>query len=94
MTDRKVIRNNNFIFRQIVEETVLVPIRHNIAELDSIYTLNELGAFIWGKLENPKSFSEIEEAVQAEFDVDLETVRTDLQIFIEELERIGAVEEA
>jgi len=44
-------------------------------------------------LENPKSFSEIEEAVQAEFDVDLETVRTDLQIFIEELERIGAIEE-
>ena len=94
MTDRKVIRNNNFIFRQIVEETVLVPIRHNIAELDSIYTLNELGAFIWGKLENPKSFSEIEEAVQGEFDVDLETVRTDLQIFIEELGRIGAIEEA
>lgn len=94
MTDRKVIRSNNFIFRQIVEEMVLVPIRQNVAELDSIYTLNELGAFIWGIMESPKSYSEIEDAVQAEFDVDGETVKTDLQIFMEELARIGAVEEA
>ena len=94
MADRKVIRSPNFIFRQIVEEMVLIPIRQNVAELDSIYTLNELGVFIWEKLEQPRSYSEIEEAIQAEFDVDVETARTDLQIFMEELTRIGAVEEA
>ena len=94
LTYRKVVRSNNFIFRQIVEEMVLVPIRQNVAELDSIYTLNELGAFIWGKLESPRSYMEIEEAILADFDVDVETVRTDIQTFIEELGSIGAVEEA
>lgn len=94
MTDRKVIRSNNFIFRQIVEEMVLVPIRQNVAELDSIYTLNELGAFVWGRLESPRSYNEIEEAILADFDVDVETVRTDLKTFMEELAQIGAVEEA
>ncbi len=94
LTDQKVVRSKNFIFRQIVEEMVLVPIRQNVADLDSIYTLNELGAFIWGKLESPRSYTEIEEAIQADFDVDVETVRTDLQTFMEELARIGAVEEA
>jgi len=53
LTDQKVVRSKNFIFRQIVEEMVLVPIRQNVADLDSIFTLNELGAFIWGKLEVP-----------------------------------------
>src|SRR5690606_26259359 len=94
LTDRKIVRSNNFIFRQIVEELVLVPIRQNVAELDSIYTLNELGAFIWGKLESPKSHTEIEEAVLADFEIDVETVRTDIQTFIDELGSIGAVEEA
>ena len=94
MTDRKIVRSNNFIFRQIVEELVLVPIRQNVAELDSIYTLNELGAFVWGKLESPRSYTEIEEAILADFEVDVETARTDLQTFMDELTRIGAVEEA
>jgi len=94
LTDRKIVRSNNFIFRQIVEELVLVPIRQNVAELDSIYTLNELGAFVWGKLESPRSYTEIEEAILADFEVDVETARTDLQTFMDELTRIGAVEEA
>ena len=55
-------RNENFVFRHIVEEMVLVPIRQNVAELDSIYTLNELGAFIWEHLDSPRSHTELEEA--------------------------------
>ncbi|MGI6740025.1 MAG: PqqD family protein [Brevefilum sp.] len=88
----KLIRNQNFVYRQIVEEMVLVPIRQNIAELDSIYTLNELGAFIWKQLEDPRSNLELEKAILAEFDVDDEVVRTDLASFIQDLEQIGAIE--
>ena len=88
----KLIRNQNFVYRQIVEEMVLVAIRQNIAELDSIYTLNELGAFIWKQLEDPRSNLELEKAILAEFDVDDEVVRTDLASFIQDLEQIGAIE--
>ncbi|MGI6278016.1 MAG: PqqD family protein [Brevefilum fermentans] len=89
----KLSRNEDFVFRRIVEEMVLVPIRQNVAELDSIYTLNELGAFIWEQLESPRSHAELEEAILAEYEIDAETVRTDLASFIEALLRIGAVEE-
>lgn len=87
-------RNENFVFRRIVEEMVLVPIRQNVAELDSIYTLNELGAFIWEQLESPKTRAELEGAILEVFDVDEETLRTDLASFIGDLTRIGAIVEA
>jgi len=90
--DRRFVRNKNFIFRQIVEEMVLVPIRQNVADLDSIYTLNELGVFIWERLETPTSAAELQEDILEDFDVDAATVQSDLTIFMEELERIGAVE--
>jgi len=90
---RRFVRNKNFIFRQIVEEMVLVPIRQNVADLDSIYTLNELGAFIWERLETPTSAAELQDDILEDFDVDAATVQSDLAIFMEELERIDAVEE-
>lgn len=90
--DRRFVRNKNFIFRQIVEEMVLVPIRQNVADLDSIYTLNELGAFIWERLETPTSASDLQDDILEDFDVDAATVQSDLAVFMEELERIGAVE--
>ena len=90
--DRRFVRNKNFIFRQIVEEMVLVPIRQNVADLDSIYTLNELGVFIWERLETPTYAAELQEDILEDFDVDAATVQSDLTIFIQELERIGAVE--
>ena len=90
--DHRFVRNKNFIFRQIVEEMVLVPIRQNVADLDSIYTLNELGAFIWERLETPTSTAELQDDILEDFDVDAATVQSDLAIFMEELERIGAVD--
>jgi len=90
--DNRFVRNKNFIFRQIVEEMVLVPIRQNVADLDSIYTLNELGVFIWERLETPTSAAELQDEILEDFDVDAATVQSDLVNFMEELERIGAVE--
>lgn len=90
--DHRFVRNKNFIFRQIVEEMVLVPIRQNVADLDSIYTLNELGAFIWERLETPTTVAKLQDDILEDFDVDAATVQSDLAIFMEELERIGAVD--
>ena len=40
-------RNSEFIFRRIVDELVLVPVRQDVADMDCIYTTNTMGAFIW-----------------------------------------------
>ena len=44
---KKYNRNEDFVFRRIGDETILVPIKNNVGDMGAIYNLNELGAFIW-----------------------------------------------
>lgn len=90
-TEVHFLRNPDFIFRKIVEETILVPVYQNVAEMDAIYTLNALGAFLWERLALPQPQAFLEAAVLEEFDVDPGTVKIDLDVFIQEMESIGAV---
>jgi hypothetical protein len=43
-------RNDNFVSRRIENETVLVPIRNNVGDLDCIFSLNPVGALVWEQL--------------------------------------------
>jgi len=63
-------RNPDFIFRKIVDEMILVPIHKNVADMDAIFSLNEVGAFVWDQIEQPRSFDEIQHTLADEFDQD------------------------
>jgi hypothetical protein len=84
-------RNPEFIFRKIVEELVLVPVRQNVADMDCIYTVNALGAFIWDKLDGPTTLADLQAAIVEEYDVEPEVAAADLREFMQELESAGAV---
>jgi len=85
--------NPDFIYRKIVEEMILVPICQDIADMNCIYTLNPVGAFIWQQLEMPKTRNELEKAILAEFDVGHEPILKDLEDFIREMLAIGVIKE-
>ncbi len=53
--------------------------------MDSVYTLNETGAFIWEKLDGKSTLAEIISSMQTEFDVDAETAKNDLLAFVAEM---------
>lgn len=89
--EEKVIRNSNFIFRKIVDEMVLIPYKQDVADLNAIFTLNDLGAFIWEKLEQPSTRAELEQVIYTEYDVDLSTIKQDLEVFLDEMAEIGAI---
>lgn len=93
-TEEKMIRNPNFIFRKIIDEMVLIPIKQDVADLNAIFTLNYLGAFIWEKLGEPCTRAQLEEAILAEYDADIQTVKEDLEVFLNEMAEIGAINEA
>jgi len=84
-------RNPDFIFRKIVDELVLVPIRQDVADMDCIYTLNPLGAFIWDKLDRPTTLADVQAAIVEEYAVEPEVAAADLLEFIRQLELAGAV---
>lgn len=85
------VRNPDFIFRKIVEETILVPVYQNVSDMECIYTLNELGAFLWERMAEPVLLADLEAAIQEEYDVEAPAVSEDLDVFLQQMLEIGAV---
>jgi len=90
-SEKRYAQNPDFIYRRIVDEMILVPIHQDIADLDCIYSLNSLGAFIWEQLETPATRHELGKAIQAEFDTDERTIQRDLDPFLQEMVLLGAI---
>jgi hypothetical protein len=89
----KYTQNPDFIYRKIVEEMILVPIHKDTADLNSIFTLNEVGAYLWEHLAEPASFEDLKASLLGEYDVSAETAEADLVQFLGDLEAYGALRE-
>jgi len=85
-------RNPDFIHRTIADESILVPIHQDVADMNCIYTLNELGAFIWERLSEPKTKSALQTEIMAEYEAAPDVLNADLSRFLDEMEAIKAVE--
>jgi Coenzyme PQQ synthesis protein D (PqqD) len=84
-------RNENFVFRRIEDETILVPIKDNVGDMGSIYNLNEIGAFIWEQLDGERNLKTIKDKILDEYEVSLQEAEADLNEFINDLIEIDAV---
>ena len=84
-------RNPDFVFRRIADEVILLPIRKNLGDLESIFTLNEVAARIWELLDGRRTLEEIRDQVVAEYEVAPETAGADLEELLRQLEAIRAV---
>lgn len=71
--------------KQVGNELVLVPLQGSVADLSEMFTLNEVGSFIWESLDESDSEEEICSKVIEEFDIDAETARTDVANFLSDL---------
>jgi len=77
--------------RRIAGEYILVPIVGHGADLDAIYTLNALGAFIWERLDGNTAGAAIVEAIAERYDVDIARAAKDYLPFLAHLQTIGAI---
>lgn len=79
------------VFRKIEGEVVLVPIRNNVGDLQSIYTLNEVAGRIWELLDGKNSETDIASILTSEFEVTPEQAGADVADFLREMEHVGAI---
>ena len=84
----------NVVTRKTGNEYVLVPVADNIADMDSVYTLNETGAFIWEHIDGKRDASEIAVLVTEEFDTDRETAENDVLDFLISMKRHLIIQQA
>jgi methyltransferase-like protein len=89
--DRVFRKNKDFVFRQIDDETILVPIKDNLGDMGSIYNLNEVGAFIWAHLDGLKTINDIKNRIIEEFEISEQEAQQDLFEFVNQLKEIEAI---
>lgn len=86
-------KNPDIVSRKIADEVILVPIRRTVADLESIYTLNEVAAKIWELIDGRRTTSQIRDSIVEEFEVDIPEAEEDLIQFLQELETINGIKE-
>ena len=74
------------VFRRIDDECLLIPITDNIADMDSLYRLNETGAFIWELIDGKRDIKDITARMAEEFEVDLAEAEKDIMMFLEQVQ--------
>ena len=87
----RILRNEDFVARKIAGETVLVPVRQRLGDLESIYTLNEVATFIWERLAEESTIADIATALEETFSCEPAGIRRDLEEFLGQLLSLGAV---
>lgn len=87
----QIARDKDLVTRRIAGETIIVPVRSGIGDLNSIYTLNELGSLTWSLIEQGAQFGQIVQALCGEYEVTSEEAERDLTEFLKSLEAAGLV---
>jgi hypothetical protein len=76
-------RADGFVARDIGGELVIVPVRSQVANLDSAFTLNEVGATIWKMLDGRTALAKVAAAVAGEYEVSEATAAGDVAEFVD-----------
>jgi Coenzyme PQQ synthesis protein D (PqqD) len=79
------------VSRLIAGEMILVPIRKNVGDMESIFTLNETGARVWELLDGQRSLEQVHQQMVREFDIEPGQAEQDLLELLESLLEIGVL---
>ena len=85
---------DDVIEREVAGEVFLVPIRGRLADLHDLFVLNEVGRWLWRRLDGSQSVDALVAGVVEEFEVDDDRARADVDAFLNELQAAGLAEEA
>lgn len=91
LLDKSFIKDENLMARNIAGETLIVPIRNSIGDLNSIFTLNEVGARIWQLIDGQRSVHQIAGVISTEYDVAEALAITDVLELFDSMQQAGLV---
>ena len=87
-------KNLNVVFRQIGDESLLIPLVSEVGDLSNIYNLNEIGTKIWEYIDGERDVIEICKLVTDEYDAPFDAVVNDTVEFINDLGSIKFLQKA
>ncbi len=78
-------KQDDIVSRQIAGETILVPIRGKLADMQRIFSIDSVAEYIWQQMDGKNSLSTICEKILETFQVDRDQARKDILSFVNEL---------
>ena len=91
--ERCYTKNPSMVFRKIADECLLVPISHQVADLNYLFVLNPVAGRIWELIDGHNLVRDIKDQLLAEYDANPQEVEQDLVEFIAQLSEIGSIRE-
>jgi hypothetical protein len=87
-------KKEDMVTRRIAGETLLVPIRSQVADMQRIFALNQATAeYIWQQLDGKQNLEQIHQGIMDNFQVENQQALSDLLEFISQLLGAGIIEE-
>ena len=84
-------KESDLVTRLIAGETIIVPIRNGVGDLNAIYTLNEVGTRIWQLIDGQTRVEQMIKAITAEYEVPKEEAEKDIVEYLDSLEQAGLI---
>ena len=83
--------DKEFVLREIAGDNILVPVGETALDFNGLITLNEVGAFLWNKLQNDITIDGLVQEVLNEYEVDEDTARKDILEFVDYLKKADII---
>ena len=80
-----------FMLREIVGETILIPMGDSNNHFNGIITINELGKFIWENLESSKNEEDLLHKILEEYEVEEKEAKEDIDEFLDKLRQVDII---
>lgn len=85
-------RNPEFVSRKIGGEFVLIPLKRQIHEVRSIFSLNAVGGALWELIDGKRTRQDLHKEMLSLFEVDDAALASDLDEILSQLEEIQAIQ--
>lgn len=82
-----------FVVRQVMDDTVVLPVGETALQLNSMILLNDVSRVIWQQLEQGTTLAQLVSAVTDAFDVSPAEAREDILEFLNNLRQAQLLED-
>lgn len=79
----------DFILREIAGDYIIIPTGRTVLDFNGLITVNEVGVILWKMLQEEVTLETLVQGVLAEYDVEEEVAREDIQEFLDKLAEGG-----
>lgn len=82
----------NVLLREVAGEALLIPVGELALNVHGMISLSESGKLLWDKLQNDCTEDDLVSAILAEYEVDKETAKADVEEFLQKIRKLNLLE--